>query len=727
MTGTYPVASSLEFLTAGVAVALGVQALRHRRQWINIAFAVMALSAAGWALSSGMSTAIADPRLTYLFGFAVYPFALLAAIAWFFVAAAHTGQNRFFHRYVMAAFVIVWLLDIAVLASNPLHHQFLTAATTVTESGVATPAAGPLYWMHMLVTIGISLGGVGLLVADSRARKGIYREQTRAVIGSGVITMAFALAEVFDVPSVPGLDLGVLGLIIGAFVLFYAVLYTDFLEVVPVQRETLLENMDDAIFAIDLANRVIDTNTQTTTFFDLSAAAVGRDIEVALADEPELLAAIERAPASEDIEVPSSVPATGDAATWSDEFAVTRDGQRRYFALSVSAIETDRSGSWTIRADTRERVGRLVVVRDITTRRRRERRLQQYKTVVETAGDPIFVLDEDGYIELLNDAMVDFLGSPREKLVDEHVGNFLDPESLSMIMESIAHMSLTDENAQQYEMEQTGPEGATRHYEVNTRLIKDDVGGADETVGSVGIIRDVTTHEERKQELDLLSQILTRVLRHNIRNDLNVISGNAAILENRLAGSEAEIAEKIRQKATEVTHLADEAQTAQQVTKTDRERTTIDLAEIIDRPIENIRQRYPDAEITLERLDCQVITTKEMHVAVEQLLENAIVHNDEDPHVEVSATRHENGVRVTIADDGPGIEMSEVSVIDEGEETDLSHGSGLGLWLITWIVNQSGATVEFANTQTGTEVDLTIPTQAPTGLGSREATRNESD
>ncbi|MFC7072259.1 histidine kinase N-terminal 7TM domain-containing protein [Halovenus rubra] len=720
MVKTYPVASLLQFLTAGIVLALGVQALRQRRQRVSVAFVAMALGSTGWALSAGVSSAVADPELTYIFGFAVYPFTLFSSIGWFFLAAAHKGRNRLFRRPVLTAFATIWLLNVVALASNPLHHQFIDAATRIPESGIAEPVAGPLYWVFMLVTFSIFLAGVGLLAVDPLTGKGIHHRQTRVVMGGGLIPMLFALVEVSDVVPAPGLDLGVLGLTIGTGVLFYAVFYADFLKIVPIQQKTLLENMDDAIVALDTADRIVDLNPRATTFFDLSASAVGQDIDAALADKPELRAAIERAPASDDIEAAPSVPAAGDEAIWSDEFTVTKDGQQRHFALSVSAIETDRPGSWTNRTESRERVGRLVVVRDITTRRRRERRLQQYETVVETAGDPIFVLDEDGHIELLNDAMVDFLDSPREKLVGEHVGNFLDPESLSIIMESITHMALTGADAQQYKMERTGPDGETLHYEVNTRLIEDDVGDTNMTFGSVGVIRDVTTHVERKQELDLLNQILTRVLRHNIRNDLNVISGNAEILESRLAGSEAEIAQRIKQNAIDVIHLADEARTAQRVTNTDSERTRIALSEILRPPVENIKERYPDADLTVDILDCNVLTTKEMDMAVEQLLENAIVHNDDDPHVEVSATRHKTATKVTIADDGPGIDMSEVSVINEGEETDLSHGSGLGLWLITWIVNRSGATVEFANTEAGTQVTLTLPTQSSTGSGSKE-------
>lgn len=51
---------------------------------------------------------------------------------------------------------------------------------------------------------------------------------------------------------------------------------------------------------------------------------------------------------------------------------------------------------------------------------------------------------------------------------------------------------------------------------------------------------------------------------------------------------------------------------------------------------------------------------------------------------------------VEIADNGPDIPEEEVNVLMyEYEVKPLYHGSGLGLWLVNWIVRQSGGTLTF--------------------------------
>lgn len=49
-------------------------------------------------------------------------------------------------------------------------------------------------------------------------------------------------------------------------------------------------------------------------------------------------------------------------------------------------------------------------------------------------------------------------------------------------------------------------------------------------------------------------------------------------------------------------------------------------------------------------------------------------------------------VEVGVADDGPGIPDHERAVLEDGRETPLEHGSGLGLWIVVW---KSGGAVEF--------------------------------
>ena len=83
------------------------------------------------------------------------------------------------------------------------------------------------------------------------------------------------------------------------------------------------------------------------------------------------------------------------------------------------------------------------------------------------------------------------------------------------------------------------------------------------------------------------------------------------------------------------------------------------------------------------------------------------------PRVEITArtpTIDGGVVELTIADNGPGIPTDEKEVLLDGEETPLKHGSGLGLWIVNWIITRTGGRISFErNEPRGSRVTLAVP------------------
>jgi signal transduction histidine kinase len=65
-----------------------------------------------------------------------------------------------------------------------------------------------------------------------------------------------------------------------------------------------------------------------------------------------------------------------------------------------------------------------------------------------------------------------------------------------------------------------------------------------------------------------------------------------------------------------------------------------------------------------------VLAVPQVDSAPENLLDNAARYNSPpDPCVEVTITTTDEHARVTIADDGPGIDEAELDAIEAGQET----------------------------------------------------------
>ncbi|MDY6765207.1 MAG: GAF domain-containing protein, partial [Halobacteria archaeon] len=201
---------------------------------------------------------------------------------------------------------------------------------------------------------------------------------------------------------------------------------------------------------------------------------------------------------------------------------------------------------------------------------------------------------------------------------------------------------------------------------------------------------DITEQTKREQRLE----VLNRVLRHDIRNDLSVIIGNAEILLNKQSNVQAR-AKAIKEKGQEVVELSYKARQIEETLKESGAKEPIDIVSLLENKITTIRRDYPDVDIKANLPDTAWVEASELiDSAMDNIIENAIEHNDNsDPKIEVSLSFEEiegrRYVEVQVGDNGPGIPQDEIDVLKEGGESELRHMSGLGLWLINWIVNVS--------------------------------------
>lgn len=217
----------------------------------------------------------------------------------------------------------------------------------------------------------------------------------------------------------------------------------------------------------------------------------------------------------------------------------------------------------------------------------------------------------------------------------------------------------------------------------------------------------------RTAALNQRLEVLNRVLRHNVRNKLNIAIGSADLVRPHVSepGAQTHI-ERCLDALWELEAATEKSLRVEQLTNAARATHQMNVVPIIEHNIEDIRYRFPAADIHLHLPDeAMVHASPLLDVAIGEVLENAVVHNDvSDLQVDVSVERLQESVRIDISDSGIGIPDQERAVLLSGYESPLNHSSGVGLWTVIWIAESSDGAVDIIDREpTGTTVRLELP------------------
>lgn len=216
-------------------------------------------------------------------------------------------------------------------------------------------------------------------------------------------------------------------------------------------------------------------------------------------------------------------------------------------------------------------------------------------------------------------------------------------------------------------------------------------------------------HESQLVRQANLANVLNRVLRHNLRNNLTVIKGHTEMMS--MDGTSPDNIEVVLEEIDGLMELTNKARELDKIIAEEFEREEVDLVALLEDVVTEIQDEAPEATVTMAVPEDSVVVSAlpSLRRAFVELVENAAKHTGADPAITVSVTLVPNGVEITIEDDGPGLPAHEQQVIESGVETPLTHGSGLGLWLVYWIITSHDGTVDIAVDETGTAVTLELP------------------
>jgi PAS domain S-box-containing protein len=226
----------------------------------------------------------------------------------------------------------------------------------------------------------------------------------------------------------------------------------------------------------------------------------------------------------------------------------------------------------------------------------------------------------------------------------------------------------------------------------------------------LGFQRNVSASRAQQNQL----AVLDRVLRHNLRNRLNVVLGHAETLTDGTSTEAVPLhAGSICKTATELLALSEKTRRFRTAVEADAETTaTVDLGGLVEDCLGPLREEWPAAsfECTVDET-ARVQSGNAIRFAVTELLTNAVDHTESGtPQVTIEATTADGEVEIRISDTGPGIPADERQAFDDMTETPTDHAIGIGLWLVRWAVDSAGGDLEYEGRDPhGSRITIRLP------------------
>ncbi|MEW5941066.1 MAG: diguanylate cyclase, partial [Chloroflexota bacterium] len=276
-------------------------------------------------------------------------------------------------------------LSFLILLTDPFHGLFFGGRNA------ADPASflegGPWFWFHISYATLFILVGMGLIGWTFLTTSGLFHRQAGILLLGMSFPWIATYLNLSRIIPTPGLDLTPIAFSITGLVFAYGFFGSRIMDLVPISRDILVENIEDGILVVDLQGRVVDINPKA-----MELAGPG-------------------------VDMPFGKPVEEVFARWEDlirQYDVTegrfqvRLPQSPHLYLDVRIIPLrDREGKM---------IGRLATWYDITNQKQAEEDMRLFRYAVEQNPSAIMITDPEGRIEYVNRQFTNLTGYSLEEV-----------------------------------------------------------------------------------------------------------------------------------------------------------------------------------------------------------------------------------------------------------------------------------------------------------------------
>ena len=326
-------------------IALWVAGAAWRRRGVSGAgyLALMELAVAIWCFASAWEAAATTVPLKVLWSQIAYLGSCPAPLIFFAFILTYTRQRRYLTPRAMAFLAIVPVLTIVIAA---VRSQWVWPEVLIDpHTNIALYHHGLWWWVFVIYAYVLLLLGLVILMGEIRRASAFYRPQLWVILIASLVPIVGNAIYVAGLVPVRGLEWTPLLFSFTGPLMLWGLARHHLLDLAPIARSVLVDTMADGLLVVDAHGRIAYWNPAMQGIAGASAAEViGCSAEEALARATELL------------------PFCQSTEEQRAEVRLGEGEAERYYDVRMTPLR-DARGRFT---------GRLIVLRDITARKRIE-------------------------------------------------------------------------------------------------------------------------------------------------------------------------------------------------------------------------------------------------------------------------------------------------------------------------------------------------------------------
>jgi PAS domain S-box-containing protein len=524
MEYSFPLFTLAFFLGGALALLLAGLVWTRRQVPGAIPYILFMLAVAEWTFTRALEAGGIDFGVKVFWGQMMWMGAIFSGVFWLFFSLDYSGSSWWKQSRNIFFICIVPIISIVIIWTNQFHHIFWTAISVSPQSSGAILVwqHGFWFWIAIIFQYSLLTSGIIILINYALKHPGIYRHQVTYILIGLMIPIAANILFLMGITPVKGLDITPFTFLVAGIIYAYSIFKLRFLDIVPVARNTLVENLPDGVLVLNKDGNLIDMNPAARHMLGLGTDRfLGKHLAIVCPNLDMIRSGI----GSEgNTEMKSGV---GDST--------------RYYDVSLVPLRDKNSFI----------NGQLIVLRDITDRRKIEQNLREsevrYEALVEQSNDGVLIV-QDGIYKYANRTLAEMSGYSVEELIGKTMSFAIAEEDQQLIRDRYELRMKGKSVPDLYELKVVRKDGEPRDVEISISSITYEGHQADMIT-----IRDLTDRkltqrklenlykEEVKLRSNLQDEVIkrtkyTRALVHELKTPLTSILASSELLDTLLNG-----------------------------------------------------------------------------------------------------------------------------------------------------------------------------------------------